>query len=163
MDKYLVTKEEIDAYEGIDKTHFLNPNAKRINKSLGDLTGLSGIGFHIIEVKPGYVTTETHVHYSEEECVYVLEGNGEAIVGNEVYEIKAGDFIGYRAGGEAHNIKNTGTETLKCIVVGQRLDSDMADYPNLKNEYIAAMGKNGIWLILKISKNQRVVKSITIC
>ena len=40
MDKYLVTRDEIDAYEGIGKTHFLNPNGQRLNKSLGDLTGL---------------------------------------------------------------------------------------------------------------------------
>ena len=39
MDKYLITKEEIDDYEGLSKTHFLNDNAKRVNKSLGDLTG----------------------------------------------------------------------------------------------------------------------------
>ncbi|WP_293266217.1 cupin domain-containing protein [Neptunomonas sp.] len=141
MDTYIVTKEEIEEYEGVDKTHFLNPNAKRINKSLGDLTGLEGIGFHIIEVEPGHVTTETHVHYSEEECVYVLEGSGEAIIGSEVSSIKAGDFIGYRAGGEAHNIKNTGTKTLKCIVVGQRLESDIADYPELKKRIYRSKGQ----------------------
>ncbi|GLX80096.1 hypothetical protein tinsulaeT_34360 [Thalassotalea insulae] len=33
MDKYLITKEEIEQYQGIDKTHFLNDNAKRVNKS----------------------------------------------------------------------------------------------------------------------------------
>ena len=47
MEKYVVTREEVEAYEGIAKTHFLNENAKRINKSLGDLTGLTGFGFHI--------------------------------------------------------------------------------------------------------------------
>jgi hypothetical protein len=34
MEKYLVTKEEIESYEGIEKTHFLNSNARRRNKSL---------------------------------------------------------------------------------------------------------------------------------
>ena len=37
MDKYVLTKAEIEALSGVDKTHFLNPNAKRINKSLGDI------------------------------------------------------------------------------------------------------------------------------
>ena len=72
--------------------------------------------------------------------VYVLEGKGEAIIGSEVMPIKAGDFIGYRAGGEAHNIRNTGTEILKCIVVGQRLDSDVADYPDLKKRIYRSKG-----------------------
>ena len=130
MDKYIVTREEIEAYEGIAKTHFLNENAKRINKSLGDLTGLTGIGFHIIEVKPGYETTEFHQHYHEDECVYILEGVAEATLGDTQYQVKAGDFIGYRAGGEAHKLKNIGPSTLRCIVVGQRLPHDVADYPS---------------------------------
>jgi uncharacterized cupin superfamily protein len=66
MDKYLVTKEEIDDYEGLSKTHFLNDNAKRVNKSLGDLTGLTGFGFHIIEIEPGRESTEFHKHYHED-------------------------------------------------------------------------------------------------
>lgn len=131
MDKYLVTKEEIEEFEGISKTHFLNENAKRINKSLGDLVGLTGFGFHIIEIQPGFESTEFHKHYHEDECVYVLEGNAEAQVGDKIYSVKAGDFLGYRAGGEAHSLRNTGNCLLKCIVVGQRLDHDVGDYPKL--------------------------------
>ncbi len=129
MDRYLITKEEIEAFEGLDKTHFLNPNARRVNKSLGDLTGLTGIGFHIIEVQPGHESTEFHKHYHEDECVYILEGTAEAVIGDQTFAVKAGDFIGYRAGGEAHTLKNTGTAVLRCIVAGQRLDHDVGDYP----------------------------------
>lgn len=129
MDRYLITKEEIEAFEGLEKTHFLNPNAKRVNKSLGDLTGLTGIGFHIIEIQPGHASTEYHKHYHEDECVYILEGQAIAEIGRESFTVKAGDFIGYRAGGEAHTLKNTGDTVLRCIVAGQRLDHDVGDYP----------------------------------
>ena len=44
MSKYFIPKEEIDALVGDNKTHFLNENASRVNKSLGDLTGLTGLG-----------------------------------------------------------------------------------------------------------------------
>lgn len=128
MDRYIVTREEIEAYEGLAKTHFLNENAQRINKSLGDLTGLTGLGFHIIEVAPGRESTETHMHYYEDECVYILEGEAEATIGGKKRHVKSGDFIGYRAGGEAHQLKNTGSGVLKCIVVGQRLAHDVSDY-----------------------------------
>ena len=143
MDKYIVRRDEIEDYEGICKTHFLNKNAKRINKSLGDLTSLSGIGFHIIEIEPGYESTELHNHYHEDECVYILEGEAQAIIGNYQYTVKAGDFIGYRAGGEPHQLRNTGTDLLKCIVVGQRLDHDVADYPNLNKRIYR--NKNMTW------------------
>ncbi|MEM6905303.1 MAG: cupin domain-containing protein [Pseudomonadota bacterium] len=128
-EKYLVTAEEIAVLEGLAKTHFLNPKARRRNKSLGDLTGLTGLGFHIIEVAPGDETTECHVHHFEDECVFVLAGEATATIGDETHPIKSGDFIGYRAGGLAHTIENTGTETLRLIVVGQRLDHDVGDYP----------------------------------
>jgi uncharacterized cupin superfamily protein len=131
MDKYLVTKEEIAEFSGIAKTHFLNKNAKRINKSLGDLTGLTGFGFHIIEIDIGHESTEFHKHYHEDECIYVLEGTAEAQIGDDSFPVKAGDFIGYRAGGKAHTLRNNGVSIFKCIVVGQRLDHDVGDYPNL--------------------------------
>ncbi|OZG75007.1 cupin [Hahella sp. CCB-MM4] len=140
MEKYIFTKEEIDAYEGISKTHFLNPNAKRVNKSLGDMTGLTQIGFHIIEIQPGHESTELHRHYHEEECVYILEGEAEATIGDQVTPVKAGDFIGYRAGGEPHKLTNNGSTVLKCIVVGQRLDHDVADYTNLNKRIYRQKG-----------------------
>ena len=116
---------------GLAKIHFLNSGARRLNKSLGDLTGLTGIGFHLIEVQPGHLTTEHHLHHHEDECVYVLEGKGTAYIGEEALPIKAGDFLGYRKGGEAHSIRNTGDGVLRCIVAGQRLPHDVGDYTRL--------------------------------
>lgn len=132
MDKYILTKSEIEAYPGVEKTHFLNGNAKRTNKSLGDLTGLTALGFHLITIKPGNESTEFHRHYYEEECVYILSGLADAHIGDSIQQVSAGDFIGYRAGGLAHKLVNIGSDDLECIVVGQRLDHDVADYPNKK-------------------------------
>ena len=128
-DRYVVTAEEIAEMEGLAKTHFLNPDARRVNKSLGDLAGLTGLGFHIIEVEPGCATTEHHRHHYEDECVYILEGEATARIGEEQVPVKAGDFIGYRKGGLAHMITNSGPGPLRCIVVGERLAHDVADYP----------------------------------
>jgi len=128
---YLIKKSEIDASDGEFRQHFLNDNAQRMNLSLGDLTGLTGIGFHIIEVPAGRDSTEYHAHGYEDECVYVLSGSGTVTIGDRKFDVAEGDFIGYRAGGEAHGMTNTGTESLRCIVVGQRLDHDVSDYPHL--------------------------------
>lgn len=130
-ERYLIKAEEIAAMEGLAKTHFLNPNAQRINKSLGDLTGLAGLGFHLIEIAPGHESTEHHRHLYEEECVYVLSGAGIAVIGEAEHAIGPGDFIGYRAGGEAHSLRNDGAAPLRCLVVGQRLAHDVSDYPRL--------------------------------
>jgi len=148
MEKYLVTKEEIENMEGLHKTHFLNSNARRINKSLGDITGLNNIGFHIIEVSPGHESTELHKHYFEEECVYILEGEAQATIGNDVFQVKAGDFIGYRIDGEPHKLVNNSDAVVKCIVAGQRLDHDVGDYTNLNKRIYRNKGLK--WSVVDI-------------
>jgi uncharacterized cupin superfamily protein len=70
------------------------------------------------------------MHYFEDECTYVLAGEGIVTIGDDEIKIEAGDFIGYRAGGLAHTMQNTGTDVLRCIVAGQRLAHDVGDYPN---------------------------------
>lgn len=155
MDKYLVTKEEIEELEGLPKTHFLNDNAKRINKSLGDLTGLTGLGVHIIEVQPGHESTEFHKHYFEDECVYILEGSAEAQIGSDTFSVKAGDFIGYRAGGEAHTLRNNSDSLFKCMVIGQRLAHDVGDYPN-QNKRIYRQ-ENMSWDLVDINTIEKPV------
>ena len=125
----LLRAAEIETMAGLAKTHFLNDRARRLNRSLGDATGLTGLGIHLIEVAPGDVTTEHHAHYHEDEAVFVLSGIATAHLGEERVAIGPGDFLGHKAGGAAHSIENTGTEVLRCLVVGQRLAHDVADYP----------------------------------
>lgn len=140
QDTYLIPAAQIEAMEGVQKTHFLNPNAQRINKSLGDVAGLTGFGFHLIEVQPGHETTECHAHHHEDECVFILSGTGTAKIGDQNHQIGPGDFIGYRKGGLAHTIVNTGDQALRMIVVGERLPHDVADYPDKRKRIFRNAG-----------------------
>jgi uncharacterized cupin superfamily protein len=127
---YVIKSADIAQMDTQQKTHFLNENAQCRSRSLSEATELTGIGFHIIEIEPGRASTEYHFHYNEDECVYVLSGEGTAQTGDTITAISAGDFLGYPKGGPAHTILNTGTEDLKYIVAGQRLDSDVVEYPH---------------------------------
>ena len=126
---YVIKSDKIASLSAAKKTHFLNENARRTERSLAQATGLSEIDFAIMEVAPGEESTEHHKHYHEEECIYVLEGEGVARIGAESHAVTAGDFIGYRAGGLAHSLQNTGETTLRCIAVSQRKAHDVSDYP----------------------------------
>jgi uncharacterized cupin superfamily protein len=128
--KLLLKADDIEQMVGERKVHFLNPNAIRINKSLGDWVGLNHIGVHMIYVEPGKETTEYHKHYYEEECVYVLSGSGKLIIEGDTYQFEKGDFVGFPRNTAAHCILNDNNQTLVCLVMGQRLEQDVSDYPN---------------------------------
>lgn len=128
--KLLLKAADIDAMPGEQRVHFLNKNAVRINKSLGDAVGLTQVGVHMIYVEPGKDTTEYHKHFYEEECVYVLAGTASLIIDDKTYRFAAGDFAGFPCNTAAHTIRNDGDVTLVCLVMGQRLLQDISDYPH---------------------------------
>ncbi len=128
--KLILKADDIKAMTGDRRIHFLNPNADRVRKSLGDAVGLNNIGVHLIHVDPGKDSTEYHKHYYEEECLYVLSGEGTLVIDGESFKFGEGDFVGFPANTAAHSLKNTGPEPLIFLVMGQRLEQDVADYPN---------------------------------
>lgn len=126
--KLLLTAADIAALPGETKTHHLNPNAIRFNKSLGDAVGLSHLGVHLVYVEPGHSVTEDHSPYYKEECIYVLSGTGTTSIGGNNHRLSAGDFICLGRNSTAHTIINDGAETLVCLVVGQRLERRPSDF-----------------------------------
>ena len=144
----ILNAKDIESIEGERRVHFLNPNAERICKSLGDAVGLNNIGVHLIIVEPGKDTTEYHKHYYEEECIYVLSGSGTLVVEGESFQFEKGDFVGFPANTAAHSLKNTGSETLVFLVMGQRLEQDVADYPNQKKRLYRNSGR---WELVEIA------------
>ena len=127
--KQIITRTQIAKMPGTGAVHFLNSRASCVTKSLGDRAGLQTFGFHLINLPVGSVASEFHRHLCEEECVYTLEGSGVARIGPDMFQVEAGDFIVYPAGGEAHDLRNTGSTHMTCIIVGQRLGFDVVDYP----------------------------------
>ncbi|GGA19981.1 cupin domain-containing protein [Dyella nitratireducens] len=125
----LVKAADIAAMNAVRSVHTLNPNAIRLKKSVGDMAGLTQLGAHIITLMPGHESSEYHRHLYEEECLYVLSGQGEAQIDEQAYAIGTGDFLGFARKGPAHVIVNTGSEPLMFLVVGQRLEQDVCDYP----------------------------------
>lgn len=144
----ILTSHQIDEMAGEERVHFLNPNAKRIRKSIGDKVGLNKIGVHIVYIEPGKDSTEYHKHYNEEECIYVLSGQGTLRIEGEEFPFEKGDFVGFPADMASHDLKNTGKETLVILVMGQRLEQDVADYPDKRKRLYR---NNGKWDLVDLS------------
>jgi len=138
----LLKASDIEAMEPQCSVHPLNEKAVRLKKMLGDMTGLTQFGFLLVTLMPGHESSEYHRHLYEEECVYILSGNGEVTIDGRAYEIGPGDFMGFPREGAAHVLSNTGDEPLRFIVAGQRLEHDVCDYPRIgKRLYVAGVNE----------------------
>jgi len=59
-------------------------------------------------------------------------GRGVAEIGDEEYEVGAGDFVGFAAPQVAHHLRNlSDQDDLVYLMGGEALDVDMADFPRL--------------------------------
>lgn len=130
--KELVSSAAIAEMPWQERTHLLNPNAVRQAKSLGAITGLTQLGFHVMSVMPGHEYSEYHRHLYEEQCFYILSGHGEAIIDEKRFSIAPGDFLGFPRNGVAHTMSNTGPEPLVFLAARTMLDQDVCDYPHKK-------------------------------
>ena len=93
---------------------------------------LTRLGCVYTEVAPGETSCPYHVHHGEDEMFVILGGEGEYRFGGKLYQVKAGDVMGAPMGGHeyAHQLFNTGTETLRYLVVSSKAELDFFDYPD---------------------------------
>lgn len=78
-----------------------------------------GIGHEIL--KPGRRTSWPHAHSVDEEFVFVVEGSPEVWIDGDVYQLRAGDSVGFVPGtGIAHTFINNSDCDVRLIVVGDR-------------------------------------------
>lgn len=138
----LITAKEIAALPESVNVHRLNSNAIRHARSLGDAVGMTTIGIHLVRVAPGNATTEFHFHHQDEEWVYILSGRGIAEIGEECFEVGAGDFMGFVMKSLPHAMRNSFDTDLVYLVGGARCPFDVCDYPRIGKRRYHVNGVN---------------------
>jgi uncharacterized cupin superfamily protein len=100
-----------------------------LGKALCDVGGRAKIGFGLLELPPGCNTRPAHYHTLEEEHVYVLEGRMTLHLGEQEFALKPGSYVHFPAAQPHHHyLENRGTESVRYIIVGERLASDEVVY-----------------------------------
>ncbi|MEZ5778220.1 MAG: cupin domain-containing protein [Paracoccaceae bacterium] len=99
---------------------------------IGQILQLTRLGCVYTEVAPGDTACPFHVHHAEDELFVILAGKGEYRFGDQTYQVQAGDVLGAPMGGPdyAHQLFNTGSETLKYLVISSRADLDVQQFPD---------------------------------
>ena len=129
--KHVLSVRQIADLPEKKRPHPLDPQAVRHGRSLGDATGLSRLGAHIVRVEPGVETTVFHYHDNEDELVYILSGRATLEIGDESIVVEAGTFAGFPVGGPAHSMRNDGNQDLVYLMIGESRRDDVTTYPRL--------------------------------
>ena len=112
-------------------SHPWNPKSELIGVRLGHELGLKRVGVSIARMPPGKESYVPHAHHREEEWLYILSGEGVAIIGDEAVRVRAGDFLAFPAPQEAHHLKNAGEADLVYLMGGESAKMDVVDFPTL--------------------------------
>ncbi|MCP4190697.1 MAG: cupin domain-containing protein [Planctomycetaceae bacterium] len=82
---------------------------------VGEKDGAPTFAMRQFDVAPGGHTPKHHHPYEHE--IYVLEGDGLALEGDQKHPLKQGDVVLVKPG-EVHQFQNTGTQPMKflCLI-----------------------------------------------
>jgi uncharacterized cupin superfamily protein len=131
---WLVHAADVPEVEG----HYPAPfDAERLSlgRDLGRALGSVKLGLWQERIPPGRRTSFTHAHSTEEELVYVLDGECAVRVvepGRPARDLplRAGHALAFPAGtGIAHTFVNRGTGDCVVLAVGERRADDRVFYP----------------------------------
>lgn len=121
---------------------FQNAVQGRVKRKLGDLFGLNNFGVNHTTLPPGASSALLHCHQLQDEMVYILQGTATLQLGEEEYEMKAGDCVGFPASALlAHCIRNQSDQPVVFLEIGDRTRGDCVDYPNVDLKVHESDGK----------------------
>ena len=110
---------------------FQHVAAGRTKRRLGDKFGLKNFGVNLTHLEPGSASALFHWHGVQDEFVYIVEGVATVVVGDDEYELEAGDCIGFKAGTEVgHQVVNRSDSMVAYLEIGDRVAGDYGGYPN---------------------------------
>ena len=111
---------------------------------LGDLFGLVNFGVNLVRLPPGAASSLRHAHATQDEFVFILEGEPTLVTDAGETPLRPGMCAGFRAGsGDAHHLVNRSGRDAVYLEVGDRSPGDAVAYPD--DDLRAEMGSDGRW------------------
>lgn len=106
--------------EGSDDSHYPGDDELMgIGAPFGAHFGLRRLGIHHVRLLPGRRTSYPHAESSEEEFVYVVEGEPDVWLDGRLVRLRPGDGVGFPAGtGLCHTFINNTATDVRLLVVG---------------------------------------------
>jgi uncharacterized cupin superfamily protein len=131
MPKIYIAKVPVDTRTGYPKP-FDRVVVGRERKRLGNAVGLDQFGVNLTTLRPGAASALRHWHESEDEFVYILEGEVALIEDGGECVLKPGDAAGFKANSRnGHQLVNRSSRDAVYLEVGTRSKHERVDYPEV--------------------------------
>jgi uncharacterized cupin superfamily protein len=115
----------------------------RVKRRLGDALGLTHIGVNLVMLAPGGQSALRHWHTSEDEFIYLLEGELVLVTDAGEQVLSAGMAAGFPAEKrDGHHFINRSRAPARYLEIGERNARDNAFYPD--DDLLWVETENGI-------------------
>jgi uncharacterized cupin superfamily protein len=106
--------------------------AGRERKRLGDAVGLDQVGVNLTRLKPGAASSLRHWHETEDEFVYIIEGEVVLIEDGGETVLRPGDAPGFKANTpNGHHLVNKSSRDAIFLEIGTRSKRERAEYSDV--------------------------------
>ena len=112
-------------------SHPWNPDTIVPGTQLDRLVGLERTRVNVVRIPAGGVASVYHTHVSEEEWMYILQGQGVLDVDDQEHLLGPGDFAGFPVHSAPRQLRNPFNKSLVCLMGGERCEVDISDFPRL--------------------------------
>ena len=109
----------------------------RLRKRLGDAGGLTQFGVNLTMLSPGSGSAHRHWHESEDEFVFILEGEVALAENGGETLLRAGDAAAFKAGvPNGHHLVNRSDSNVTYLEIGTRAASDRGTFPDIDLAFV---------------------------
>jgi uncharacterized cupin superfamily protein len=133
-----VTVPKIDLTKAAVRTTTIYPDPfkaaciGREKAALGNVGGLTQFGVNLTRLKPGAASAQRHWHESEDEFVYVLEGELTLIEDGGETTLRPREAAAFKAGvANGHQLINKTDRDALYLEIGTRSAADSICYPDI--------------------------------
>lgn len=127
-----------------------------IRQRIGAAIGAKKLGYSFFTVPPGKAAFPFHLHHTNEEMIYILEGEGTLRLGKDEIPVLPGTFIACPPGAEhPHHLINTSTKDLRYLVASTMEYPDISEYPdsNKIGAYVTSPAGGGFRALYRKESN----------
>ncbi|MBI4490794.1 MAG: cupin domain-containing protein [Deltaproteobacteria bacterium] len=127
-----------------------------LRQRVGAAIGAKKLGYSFFTVPPGKAAFPFHLHNTNEEMIYILEGEATLRLDKQEIPVSSGTFIACPPGPEhPHQLINTSTHDLRYLVVSTMEYPDISEYPdsNKIGAYVTSAAEGGFRALYRKDTN----------